>query len=84
MREGVGEMLDLEQLGRALREKKELAAAAESPEGKRIAAGLDEKALREAAKRGDTAALKQVLQQVLATPEGKQLAEKVKKAVDGK
>ena len=76
--------MDLEQLERSLREKKGLAAAAESPEGKRLAASLDDKALRDAAKRGDTDALKQMLQQVLATPEGKQLAEKVKKAVDAK
>lgn len=77
-------MMDLEKLERSLREKSELAAAVESPEGKRLAACIDDKALRDAAKRGDTDALKQMLQQVLATPEGKQLAEKVKKAVENK
>lgn len=76
--------MDLDQLERTLRGKKELAAAAESPEGKRLASRIDDKALRDAAKRGDTGALKQILQQVLATPEGRQLAEKVKKAVDNK
>ena len=76
--------MDLEKLERTLREKKELAAAAESPEGKRLASRIDDKALRDAAKRGDTGALKQILQQVLSTPEGKQLAAQVKKAVDGK
>ena len=76
--------MDLEKLERSLREQKELAAAVNSPEGQRLSAGLDDKALREAAKRGDTDALKQMLQQVLATPEGKQLAEKVKKAVENK
>lgn len=77
-------MMDLEKLERSLREKSELAAAVESAEGKRLAARIDDKALRDAAKRGDTDALKQMLQQVLATPEGKQLAEKVKKAVENK
>ena len=76
--------MDLEKLERSLREQKELAAAVNSPEGQRLSAGLDDKALREAAKRGDTDALKQMLMQVLATPEGKQLAEKVKKAVENK
>lgn len=76
--------MDMDKLERTLREKKELAAAAESPEGKRLAAQIDDKALRDAAKRGDTGALKQILQQVLSTPEGKQLAEKVKKAVESK
>ena len=76
--------MDLEKLERSLREQKELAAAVNSPEGQRLSAGLDDKALREAAKRGDTDALKRMLQQVLATPEGKQLAEKVKKAVENK
>lgn len=76
--------MDLEKLERTLREQKDLAAAAESPEGKRLASQINDKALREAAKRGDTDTLKQILQQVLSTPEGKQLAEKVKKAVGNK
>ena len=77
-------MMDLEKLAQSLREKKELAAAVDSPEGQRLAARIDDKALRDAAKRGDADALKQMLQQVLATPEGRQLAEKVKKAVENK
>lgn len=76
--------MDLEKLTRELREKKSLADAAGSPEAKRLAAQLDETALRDAAKRGDTGALQQMLAQVLATPEGKLLAERVKKAVEKK
>ena len=64
--------------------KQGLNAAAESPEGKAVAAKLDEAALRDAAKRGDTAALKSILAGVLSSPEGKALAEKVQKAVGKK
>ena len=64
--------------------KQGLNAAAESPEGKAVAAKLDEAALRDAAKRGDTAALKSILAGVLSSPEGKVLAERVQKAVGKK
>ena len=64
--------------------KSGLNAAAESPEGKAVAAKLDDAALRDAAKRGDTAALKSILAEVLSSPEGKALADKVQKAVGKK
>ena len=73
--------MDLEKLEREMRGKAELKAAAASPEGRALAAQLDEKALRDAARRGDAAALGDILQRVLSTPEGKALAEKVQKAV---
>ena len=53
-------------------------------EGKAVAAKLDDAALRDAAKRGDTAALKSILAEVLSSPEGKALADKVQKAVGKK
>ena len=77
---GIG--MDLDKLERKLRENKDLGALAGSPEGKALASRLDEKALRAAAKQGDTAALQDILRQVLSTAEGKALAEKVRKAVE--
>lgn len=74
--------MDLEQLERKLKEKEGLGALASSPEGKALAAQFDENALRTAATQGDTAALQDILRRVLSTPEGKTLAEKVRKAVN--
>lgn len=73
--------MDLDQLERKLKENGALGALAGSREGKAVAAQLDENALRSAAKQGDTAALQEMLRNVLSTPEGKALAEKVQKAV---
>lgn len=64
--------------------KSGLNAAVNSPEGQAVARQIDDTALREAAKRGDTAALKQMLAEVLSSPEGRALAEKVQKAVGKK
>ena len=74
--------MDLETLEREMRGKAAFRAAADSPEGRALAARLDDKALRDAARRGDGAALGDILQRVLSTPEGKALAEKVQKAVE--
>ena len=73
--------MDLEKMERKLRENGGLGALARSPEGKALASQFDEAELRAAAKQGDTAALQEILRRVLATPEGKTLAEKVQKAV---
>ena len=73
--------MELEKLEKQLRGNESLSALADSPEGKALAARFDEGTLRDAAKRGDTAALQNILRRVLATPEGKALAEKVQKAV---
>ena len=43
---------------------------------------VDQDKLERAAKSGDTAALKDILSQVLSTDEGKRLAEKLKKAME--
>lgn len=52
---------------------------AESADGQRISRMVDPKALEQAAKSGDNAALKNILNSVLSTDEGKRLAESVKK-----
>lgn len=76
--------MDLEKLAREMRSRGDLNAAAESPEGKALARRIDDEALRTAAQRGDTAALKTMLSEVLSSPEGKALAERVQKAVGKK
>ena len=73
--------MKLEKLEQQLKGNDSLGALADSPEGKALASRIDESALRDAAKRGDTTALQSILQQVLSTPEGKALADKVQKAV---
>jgi hypothetical protein len=73
--------MDLEKVEKELKGNRELNALARSPEGKALAAGLDETALQKAVRQGDSAALQDILRRVLSTPEGKALAEKVRKAV---
>lgn len=58
-----------------------LKAIAESNDGKALADALDAQKVEQAARSGDTAALKAILNQVLSTDEGKRLAEKVKDAM---
>ena len=58
-----------------------LKAIAESNDGKALADALAAKKVEQAARSGDTAALKAILSQVLSTDEGKRLAEKVKDAM---
>lgn len=58
-----------------------LKAIAESNDGKALADTLDTQKVEQAARSGDTAALKAILSQVLSTDEGKRLAEKVKDAM---
>ncbi len=74
--------MDLEQAERKLRENSALSALMKAPEGRALRAQFDEKALRAAVRQGDTAALQETLQRLLSTPEGRALAEKVRKAVD--
>ncbi|MBE6913932.1 MAG: hypothetical protein E7472_03230 [Ruminococcaceae bacterium] len=76
--------MDFEKLEREMRATKGLGEVADSPEGKRLASQLDGAALSDAVKRGDAEALKNMLGRVLATPEGRALAEKVQKAVGNK
>ena len=75
-------MQNFEQLGRELERRGKtdaLRALAESEDGARLAAMLDGNRLQEAAKAGDSAALRAMLGSVLGTEEGKRLAEGIRK-----
>ena len=77
-------MLNFEQLGRELERRgktTELRALAESEDGARLAAMLDEDSLARAAKSGDGdgEALRGALGTVLSTEEGKRLAERIRR-----
>lgn len=61
-----------------------LMKAADCAEGRRITQSIDQAALEKAAKSGDTAALQGILAQVLSTPDGKALAQKLQQAMKGK
>lgn len=76
--------MDLEKYARQLREGKNadaLQRAAESPAGEKLAARLDGARLEQAARTGDAQALSAMLWDILATPEGRQFAAEVEKAV---
>ena len=59
-----------------------LDALARSKDGEKLLAGLDTRKLEQAAKAGDMQALGQMLQGILATPEGRRFAGQVQKAVE--
>lgn len=61
-----------------------LMKAADCAEGRRITQSLDQAAVERAAKSGDAAALQSILAQVLSTPDGKALAQKLQQAMKGK
>ena len=73
--------MDFAQLKRELESKKELKAAMQSESGQKLMQRVDASAVERAARSGDTAALRSILSQVLSTPEGRDLAEKVQKAM---
>lgn len=78
-------MKDLERLGEELSRSgkgERLKSLADTAEGKAVSRMVDQEKLGQAAKSGDTAALKDILSQVLSTDEGKRLAEKLKKAME--
>ncbi len=78
-------MKDLEKLGAELSKSgkgEKLKSIADSAEGKAISRMVDSARVEQAAKSGDTAALRDILSQVLSTDEGKRLAEKLKKAME--
>lgn len=54
-----------------------LMEAANSAEGRRLAAAMDTEAIEKAARSGDSAALKNILAQVLSSPDGQALAKKI-------
>lgn len=61
-----------------------LMKAADCAEGRRLAQSLDQAAVERAAKSGDTATLQSILAQVMSTPDGKALAQKLQQAMKGK
>ena len=76
--------MDLEQYAKKVRQGDKgaaLDALARSEDAGQVLAGLDREKLANAAKTGDMKALGQLLQGVLATPEGKRFAAQVQKAV---
>ena len=80
-------MQDFEALGKRFMsgaQAEKLKAAAASPEGKKLANMLDAKVVEEAAKKGDTETLGNILRSVLATDEGKRLAAQLSDAMGKK
>lgn len=80
-----GEMQDLEKLGRSLQESGKaegIKALAESAEGQALGRRLDAKAIQDAARRGDSDALRAMLRQVLETDEGRRLADNVRRLME--
>ena len=73
-------MQNLETLGKDFlqgEKGKRLESVVNSPEGKRLEQQLDPAAVEKAARSGDPAQIRALLQQVLATEEGKALAQKL-------
>ena len=76
--------MDFDKLGKELLKAngtEALQRAAESEAGKRLAGMIDPGEVERAARQGDAGALEAMLSKVLATPEGRKLAEQVKRAV---
>ena len=73
--------MDFAELKRELESKKALKAAAQSEAGQKLLQQVDSAEVERAAKSGDAAALKSILSQVLSTPEGRELAQKVQEAM---
>lgn len=75
-------MNDLEQLAKELRNSPkatELAQIAASRDAKKLERMIDGAALEQAMKNGDTAALRKTISSLLATGEGKRLAQDLQK-----
>ena len=80
-------MKDIESLQRQIEDSgmaDKLRQAADSAEGQRIMRSIDTAAVERAAKQGDMQALKDILGKVLATPEGQNLARKIKQSMQDK
>ena len=73
--------MDFAELKRELESKKAFKAAAQSEAGQKLLQQVDSAEVERAAKSGDAAALKSILSQVLSTPEGKEVAQKVQEAM---
>lgn len=73
--------MDFSQLKRELEAKAALKAAAQSEAGQKLMQSMDSAEVERAAKSGDATALKNILSQVLSTPEGRELAQQVQEAM---
>ena len=76
--------MDLDKYARQLKEGKSGAALqklTESEAGARLVAQVDGEKLAEAARQGDTGTLSAMLRGILSTPEGRNFAAQVEKAV---
>ena len=75
-------MQNLENIGRELQRRgktEDLRKLAESADGQKLSRMLDGKAVEQAARSGDSEALRSMLSNVLSTQEGKRLAESIQK-----
>ena len=78
-------MQNFEQLSRELERRgktEEINKLAQSRDGQRISGMIDPQAVEKAARGGDTESLKNMLGRILETPEGRRLAESVKKMME--
>ena len=78
-------MQNFEQLGKELERRgktEEMKRLADSEEGKRLAGMIDPSRIEQAARSGDTEALRRMLSTVLSTREGRRLAENVRKMME--
>ena len=78
-------MQNFEQLGKELERRgktDEMKRLAQSEDGKRLAGMIDPSRIEQAARSGDTDALRQMLSSVLSTREGQRLAENVRKMME--
>lgn len=79
-------MQNFEQLGKELERRgkaEDIKRLAESEDGIRLAGMINPQQIEQAAKAGDSDALKALLSSVLQTQEGKRLAENVRKMMQG-
>lgn len=78
-------MQNFETLSRELERRgktEEIKKIAQSPDGQRISSMLDPQAMEKAARGGDAEGLKNMLGKILETPEGRRLAERVRKMME--
>ena len=78
-------MQNFESLSRELERRgktEEIKKIAQSSDGQRISGRIDPQAVEKAARGGGTESLKNMLGRILETPEGKRLAESVRKMME--
>ena len=76
--------MDFSEMKRAAESNGALREVSESAEARKLLRELDGGSIESALKRGDTAALSAAFAKLISTPEGKTLAEQVRKAVGRK